>query len=50
MSKLDLKGMTFGRLTVLENSGKKTRHWNVIWTCLCLCGKLVNISSKHLSR
>ena len=45
----NLSGKKFGRLTVLEDSGKRT-SWSggVIWLCLCVCGNYVNIASGDL--
>ena len=35
--KLDLTGKTFGRLTVLRDSGE-TRGGDTMWDCVCRCG------------
>ena len=43
-----MKGRIFGRLTVLGDSGKRL-HSQIIWICLCRCGKIhevVGISLK----
>ena len=37
MSKKNLVGKVFGRLTVLEDSGKRDKYHNVIWRCECSC-------------
>lgn len=43
----DLNGMVFGRLTVVEESGRtKDRH--ILWKCQCECGNEVNVASKEL--
>lgn len=38
VSKKDLTGQKFGRLLVLEDVGR-TENKNVLWKCLCDCGK-----------
>jgi hypothetical protein len=38
-SRRDLASKVFGRLTVLEDSGRSTRYGSVIWLCRCSCGK-----------
>lgn len=45
----NLQGQRFGRLTVLKDSGKRTRG-NVIWVCLCSCGKVREALASHLKR
>lgn len=43
---LNLKEKKYGRLTVIrriKNDGK-----NVMWRCLCICGKYVNVKSASL--
>jgi len=39
-------GMKFGRLTVLEDSGKRTPHGRIIWLCLCCCAD-ANLKEAH---
>lgn len=34
---IDLTGMKFGRLTVIERAGK-TKQGNALWKCKCDCG------------
>lgn len=43
----NLLGQSFGRLSVVK---KLNMRWNgsVVWKCLCLCGKSVNVSSQSL--
>lgn len=36
----DLVGKTFGRLTVIGDSGERSRKGQVFWTCLCECGNM----------
>jgi hypothetical protein len=43
----DLSGMVFGRLTVLEPSGKN-KWQNVIWKCRCICGIEVHVLQGNL--
>lgn len=44
--RIDLVGMTFGRLTVKQYAGTD-KHKNAQWSCLCTCGveKVINGSS-----
>ena len=42
----DLIGRKFGRLTVLEDTGKKNPHGRIIWLCLCNCGN-GNLKEAH---
>ena len=37
MAKKDLVGKTFGRLVVLEDTGKRYKNGSVIWKCQCSC-------------
>lgn len=41
----DLAGRTFGRLTVLSETDKRTNHGTVIWNCQCSCGNRKEVSS-----
>lgn len=34
----NLKGMTFGKLTVVRESGRHAKSRKVLWECLCSCG------------
>ncbi len=45
----DLTGKRFGRLTVIEDSGKR-RNGSVLWTCLCDCGKTAFVHSIYLTK
>ena len=43
----NLKGMTFGRLTVIREEGRtKDRH--ILCRCRCKCGNIANVSSRDL--
>jgi hypothetical protein len=44
----DLTGQKFFRLTVIEDTGKRTRFKNVIWLCQCSCGKFKEVPSQRL--
>lgn len=47
MSKvLDLKGMTFGRLTVLEKA--PSTGGQAEWICKCICGNITKVKGQHL--
>lgn len=52
--KLDLTNKKFGKLTVIEDTGKrvtlknKKEKVNVIWKCICECGSITEVSSSHL--
>lgn len=46
--KLDLKGQKFGRLTVIEDTGKRYRS-RIIWRCQCNCGNLHEVASNDLT-
>lgn len=39
-------GKTFGRLTVLKQSPRKSGK--IYWSCLCSCGKVVDVEGYHL--
>lgn len=41
-------GKIFGRLTVLEDSGKRNHRGQIIWTCICRCGNKTNVRGDHL--
>ena len=48
MKLIDLKGQVFGRLTVVERSGKDKNGKNTIWLCVCECGGLTRATTTHL--
>lgn len=37
-NKNDLSGKKFGHLTVIEDSGKRTKNREILWKCKCDCG------------
>jgi len=45
--KLDLTGQKFGRLTVIQESGK-TRSNRTAWLCQCDCGNIVSVDVSSL--
>lgn len=45
---VDIKGLKFGRLTVVKFIGKHTG--NFFWECLCSCGKSTTVRSSSLKR
>lgn len=47
---LDLTGKIFGRLTILEDSGKRDTSGGVIWKCECTCGNITYVSGSNLTR
>lgn len=46
----DLKGMRFGRLTVVELSTSRSSGGDRRWICLCDCGKETLVSTNSLNR
>lgn len=44
----NLVGQTFGMLTVVEKTSKRTKTGNVIWLCQCECGNYKEVSGTHL--
>lgn len=48
--KIDLTGKTFGRLTVIEESPKRTINGDVYWVCKCTCGGTTVVDSSSLRR
>jgi hypothetical protein len=47
MARKDLKGMVFGKLTVLEFVGQNARR-AATWKCLCSCGNTKTVTGKNL--
>lgn len=41
---VDLTGKQFGKWTVIENAGTRTRHWK----CRCICGIVKLVYGSHL--
>lgn len=46
----DLIGKTFGRLTVIEKTEKRTKSRQIIWKCKCECGSECEIRGDSLIR
>ncbi|MDF1510615.1 hypothetical protein PZE06_20995 [Robertmurraya sp. DFI.2.37] len=46
---LNLKGRNFGKLTVLERSGR-TKNDNALWLCQCECGRTIKANATSLRR
>lgn len=46
-TKKDLTGKTFGRLFVIKEVGRTNRR-NILWECLCVCGKIHIVNSIYL--
>ena len=44
----DLTNKKFGKLTVLYDTGKKSKKWYKIWRCKCDCGKELEVKSTRL--
>ena len=43
-------GETFSRLTVIEDSGDRTKECGIIWLCKCICGSLTKVRTADLRR
>ena len=48
--KNDLTNQHFGRLTVIKDSGKRTKNGEILWECECSCGNVINIATGNLTR
>ena len=44
----DRRGQVYGRLTVLEEAGRKNR--GLVWKCLCECGNIVDVTASSLHK
>lgn len=44
----DISGQTFGRLTAIARSEKRSMSGNAYWTCRCSCGAVKDILGTHL--
>ena len=45
----NLVGKTFGLLTVIEDTGKRTKDNSIIWKCKCDCGNYKEIPTYYLT-
>ena len=48
MSRLELQGQRFGRLSVLGRAQTQPGQRNAMWTCLCDCGKTTVVAASNL--
>lgn len=46
-NRIAMKGKTFGKWTVLEESGRN-KHGKIMWTCKCECGTVRDICGENL--
>lgn len=48
--RVDLRGKTFGKLTVIKNNGTKGKRKRVNWLCVCSCGNsyFINVDTDDL--
>ena len=46
----NLTGQKFGRLTVIKDSGKRSKKGEILWSCKCDCGNQTSVRTNHLSR
>ena len=46
----DLTGYKIGLLTVITNTGQKSKNGSFIWECLCDCGKTIYVPTSSLTR
>ena len=46
----DLTHKTFNRLTVVKDSGRRTKSGSVIWECKCACGNLALVEGYRLRK
>ena len=49
MNYKDLTDQIFGKLVELEDSGKRSRHGQVIWYCICECGSFREVPGHSLT-
>ena len=45
---IDLTSQTFGKLTVIEKTDKKSSNGHIIWKCKCECGNETEVTGDHL--
>lgn len=46
--KIDLTGLSFGRLVVIDEHKRKRANGSVCWNCKCRCGNKIIAGSGHL--
>ena len=44
----DLTGQKFGELTVIRDTGKRTKRYSIIWECKCSCGETCEADGRLL--
>lgn len=50
VKKIDLTNKRFGRLKALKPTNQRDKSGNIIWMCVCDCGKKINVASHDLIR
>lgn len=50
MSKLDLTGQKFGRLTPLHSTNERNSQGLIMWECKCDCGNIVKLPGSYIKR
>ena len=50
MGKIDMLGKTFGYLTVIEETEKRTANRSIIWKCRCKCGNECEVDGYSLRK
>ena len=48
--KVNMTGMKFGLLTVIEQTDKRASNGSIIWLCRCDCGNLTEVAAGQLTR
>ena len=46
----NLVNQKFGKLTVIKDSGKRTKNRGIIWECKCDCGKITEVTTNNLKQ
>ena len=49
-STMNLIGKKFGKLTVIKDSGQRSRNRNIIWDCKCECGNICQVTTNNLKQ
>ncbi len=47
--RVDMIGKRFGRLVVVRDSGKRSKHGGIVWECACDCGNTHFASTANLN-
>lgn len=50
LSKLDLTGQHFGKLTAIKPTEKRSNNCSIVWKCQCDCGNITYVEATNLSR